>query len=196
MEAPPSPLSSRPKRSEAEGSAVRPSDSPNLPYQTSTPNRSVIPTGAKRSGGTCCSSSSASDLNGSPTLPFVIPTEAEGSAVQRTSRGNVFDRAHPRRRTGQDSACPFPQEKGARSAPTPHHVPTLRERTKKTLEAVFHRLGRRRRPCLPPSGLDMRRKCYKKMEADSGLSCTSAIEWRPGTNRIADQRLDQLTHRG
>jgi hypothetical protein len=24
------------------------------------------------------------------TLPFVIPSEAEGSAVQRTSRGNVF----------------------------------------------------------------------------------------------------------
>jgi hypothetical protein len=42
MEAPPSPLSSRPERSEVEGSAVRPSDSPNLPYQTSTPNRSVI----------------------------------------------------------------------------------------------------------------------------------------------------------
>ncbi len=26
----------------------------------------------------------------SPTLPFVIPSEAEGSAVQRISRGNVF----------------------------------------------------------------------------------------------------------
>jgi hypothetical protein len=39
MEAPPSPLSSRPERSAVEGSAVRPSDSPNLPYQTSTPLR-------------------------------------------------------------------------------------------------------------------------------------------------------------
>jgi hypothetical protein len=29
-----------------------------------------------------------------PRLPFVIPSEAEGSAVQRTSRGNVF---HPLR---------------------------------------------------------------------------------------------------
>src|ERR1700733_8307549 len=47
-------------------------------------NRSVIPTGAKRSGGTCCSSSAISNLNGSVTLPFVIPSEAEGSAVQRT----------------------------------------------------------------------------------------------------------------
>src|SRR6202453_4741838 len=57
------------------------------------PNRSVIPTGAKRSGGTCCSSSAVSNLNGSATLPFVIPTEAsevEGSAVPRTTLGNVF----------------------------------------------------------------------------------------------------------
>jgi hypothetical protein len=29
---------------------------------------------------------------GSAALPFVIPSEAEGSAVQRTSRGNVFGR--------------------------------------------------------------------------------------------------------
>jgi hypothetical protein len=47
----------------------------------STPNRSVIPTGAKRSGGTCCSSSASSHLNESATLRFVIPSEAEGSAV-------------------------------------------------------------------------------------------------------------------
>jgi hypothetical protein len=29
-------------------------------------------------------------LNGRATLPFVIPSEAEGSAVQRTRTGNVF----------------------------------------------------------------------------------------------------------
>jgi hypothetical protein len=56
----------------------------------SVPSRSVIPTVAKRSGGTCCSPSAASKLNGSAFLPFVIPTEVEGSAVQRTSRGNGF----------------------------------------------------------------------------------------------------------
>jgi hypothetical protein len=33
---------------------------------------------------------SATALYGSATLPFVIPSEAEGSAVQRASRGNVF----------------------------------------------------------------------------------------------------------
>jgi hypothetical protein len=33
----------------------------------------------------------STNLNGSATLPFVIPSEAEGSAVQGTSRGNVFD---------------------------------------------------------------------------------------------------------
>jgi hypothetical protein len=33
---------------------------------------------------------SATALHGSATLPFVIGSEAEGSAVQRTSRGNVF----------------------------------------------------------------------------------------------------------
>jgi hypothetical protein len=55
---------------------VRPSALPTPPSQTSTPNRSVIPTEAKRSGGTYCSSSAVSNLNGSATLPFVIPTEA------------------------------------------------------------------------------------------------------------------------
>jgi hypothetical protein len=33
---------------------------------------------------------SATGLNGSAALPFVIPSEAEGSAVQPTTRGNVF----------------------------------------------------------------------------------------------------------
>src|SRR6202020_2055192 len=47
-------VSSRPERNEVEGPALGPSDSPNLPYQNSTPNRCVIPTGAQRSGGTCC----------------------------------------------------------------------------------------------------------------------------------------------
>src|ERR1700730_12777322 len=32
-------------------------------------------------------------FHGSIALPFVIPSEAEGSAVPRTSPGNVFDRA-------------------------------------------------------------------------------------------------------
>jgi hypothetical protein len=68
-----SPLSSRPKRSEVEGSAVRPSALPTSPSQTSTPNRSVIPTGAQRSRGTCCSSSSVSNLNGSATLFLCHP---------------------------------------------------------------------------------------------------------------------------
>jgi hypothetical protein len=79
MEAPPSPLSSRPKRSEVEGSAVRPSPLPTSHSQTSTPNRGVIPTGAQRSGGTCCSSSVPSNLNGSATLSFVIPTGPQRS---------------------------------------------------------------------------------------------------------------------
>src|SRR5580698_7881091 len=34
--------------------------------------------------------SPATDLHGSVALPFVIPSAAEGSAVPRTSRGNVF----------------------------------------------------------------------------------------------------------
>jgi hypothetical protein len=33
----------------------------------------------ERSGGTCCSSSTASNLNGNAILPFVIPTEAKRS---------------------------------------------------------------------------------------------------------------------
>src|SRR5580698_10369943 len=36
----------------------------------SVPNRGVIPTGAQRSGGTCCSSSAGTNLNGSTTFPL------------------------------------------------------------------------------------------------------------------------------
>src|ERR1700723_2893160 len=36
------------------------------------------------------------NLIGSATLPFVIPSEAEGSAVQRTRPGNMFGRARNR----------------------------------------------------------------------------------------------------
>jgi hypothetical protein len=35
----------------------------------------------------------ATTLYRTATLSFVIPSEAEGSAVPRTFRGNVFDRA-------------------------------------------------------------------------------------------------------
>jgi hypothetical protein len=45
-----------------------------LRLKPQTTNRSVIPNGAKRSGATCCSSSEASNVNESATLPFVIPT--------------------------------------------------------------------------------------------------------------------------
>ena len=38
--------------------------------------------------------SPATDLHGSVALPFVIPSAAEGSAVQRTFHGNVFDLAN------------------------------------------------------------------------------------------------------
>jgi hypothetical protein len=55
---------------------VRPSAVPNSPSKTLTPNGSVIPTGAKRSGGTCCSSSAVPNLNESTAFPFVIPTGA------------------------------------------------------------------------------------------------------------------------
>src|ERR1700722_12608781 len=33
---------------------------------------------------------SATGLDGTAAVPFVIPSEAEGSAVQKTYRGNVF----------------------------------------------------------------------------------------------------------
>jgi hypothetical protein len=44
-------------------------------------NKVVIPTGAKRSGGTCGFFNQQPMTNGNPTLSFVIPSEAEGSAV-------------------------------------------------------------------------------------------------------------------
>jgi len=64
------------------------------------PNRIVIPTGAQRSGGTCgfsvCPSLTAADV--SAALPFVIPSEAEGSAVLFSTHDPflkvIFARAH------------------------------------------------------------------------------------------------------
>jgi hypothetical protein len=50
---------------------------------------------------------------GTAALPFVIPSEAEGSAVLRTCRGNVFDRAYPDflpRRTRNVHYAPFRSE--------------------------------------------------------------------------------------
>jgi len=81
MEALPSPLSSRAKPRDLR-CATRWSRIPH--YKPQPPNKCVIPTEAKRSGGTCCSSSALSNLNGSATLPFVIPSEAEGSAVRHS----------------------------------------------------------------------------------------------------------------
>jgi hypothetical protein len=40
-----------------------------------------MPTGAKRSVGTCCSSSAASNLDGSAPVPFVIPTRISCHAL-------------------------------------------------------------------------------------------------------------------
>src|ERR1700678_2602829 len=105
MEAPPSPLSSRPKRSEVEGSAV-PSSTTHAEWKRHPPLchpdrseaerrdlRSPHPqTRAEwklrsplfhpdRSGGICSPLIHKPMLNGSSALPFVIPTGAEGSAV-------------------------------------------------------------------------------------------------------------------
>ena len=62
----------------------------------------VIPTAAKRSGepavsevewGPAVLSTGQRTLNESATLPFVIPSEAEGSAVLQARPGNVFPEA-------------------------------------------------------------------------------------------------------
>jgi hypothetical protein len=55
-------------------------------------NRIVIPTGAQRSGGTCCSPSHIAKLNESAALPFVIPGKPRdlwlSSASPQTYRGS------------------------------------------------------------------------------------------------------------
>ena len=53
----------------------------------------------------------ATALYGSATLPFVIPSAAEGSAVQRTFRGNVFDRA----KQSGPAVFPIPEHLQAKS---------------------------------------------------------------------------------
>jgi hypothetical protein len=94
-------LSSRPERSEVEGPAV---DSSSIKYKWKRPLPFVIPSGHGPLGppkvmkNTFCL---ATALQGSAALPFVIPSAAEGSAVPRTSLGNVF------RRSEADGICRF-----------------------------------------------------------------------------------------
>ncbi len=82
MEAPPSPLSSRPKRSAVEGSEF---SQPASALDGSTALPFVIPTEAQRSGGDPQFSQPVSALDGSTALPFVIPTEAQRSGGIRSS---------------------------------------------------------------------------------------------------------------
>jgi hypothetical protein len=79
MEAPPSPLSSRPKRSEVEGCS---SLNRHLISDRSSALPFVIPTEAKRSGGICSSLNRYLISGGSSALPFVIPTEAKWRDLQ------------------------------------------------------------------------------------------------------------------
>jgi hypothetical protein len=79
MKAPPSPLSSRAKPRDLQ---CAPPPTRILRYQPSTPK-------TDRSGGTCCSSSAGTNFNESATLPFVIPSEAEGSAVRPSAQPNT-----------------------------------------------------------------------------------------------------------
>ena len=99
---PPQTLSSRPERSEVEGPAVLPfpqttaSDSVHpslLKLRCATTSNFVIPTGAQRSGGTCCApfpqttainsiDPSRLKLRCATKSNFVIPTGAEGPAVR------------------------------------------------------------------------------------------------------------------
>jgi hypothetical protein len=112
-EAPPSDLSSRPKRSAVEGPAVRPSRA--TAVKESTTLRLVIPTEAKRSGGSCrvphislvfremwnsanspLASLLLSNLNPNNRAPLVIPTAAEGPAVRLSRATTVKGSAtHP-----------------------------------------------------------------------------------------------------
>ncbi len=52
---------------------------------------------------------SSNRYHGSVALSFVIPSEAEGSAVPRTSLGNVF---RPKRSAVEGPAVAFSQGKG------------------------------------------------------------------------------------
>jgi ATP-dependent Clp protease ATP-binding subunit ClpC len=67
---------------------VRPSTPPRplpLKPQSSTPNRSVIPTEAKRSGGTCCSSSAVSNLVTYTAEALEFAAQSSGSYLPERS---------------------------------------------------------------------------------------------------------------
>jgi hypothetical protein len=72
----------------------------------------------------------------SATLPFVIPSEAEGSAVQRTSRGNVFRPEH-----SKDLPRPLKavadQTSENDASPAPSHSPDTCERRKANMDRSF-----------------------------------------------------------
>ncbi len=96
-------------------------------YKPQYPNRSVIPTEAKRSGGTCCSIHPLTTLTESTTLPFVIPSEAEGSALRPSALPNSplqpptsKQNCHPGRSEWRDLLFPSIHFPGAQWK---HHPP-------------------------------------------------------------------------
>src|ERR1700722_12498353 len=84
--------------SEAEGSAVRPSDLPNLPSKPQPPNRSVIPTEAQRSGGTCCSVVPNNEC-GNGNTPLPLSSRAEPRDLQCAPRTSQIFLPNPNPQT-------------------------------------------------------------------------------------------------
>src|SRR5580658_6737164 len=103
-------LSSRPERSEVEGPAVDPRRLQTLMEASPYPLSSRVVDGPQAACGppkemknTFCP---ATALHGSVALPFVIPSEAEGSAVSAGSSWKCFlDRAKPSRGTAGPRSC-------------------------------------------------------------------------------------------
>ena len=145
----------------------------------------VIPTGAWRSGGIC----SSADLPwkcfrpSAPATPHEIRQRVPFFAREsRTKRTNALAGPSASLPYGRDDTSVQNEQKNCRSPP--RYAPGTDKRTIRSSFSSPPSVGRG--PRTPPFTVEMRRKCYKKMEADSSLSCANAIEWRPGTNRIAD----------
>ena len=149
MEARLSPLSSRAKPRDLQ-----------FTHPPSNVNGSVSPLcHPERSGGTCCSPIHHQMLNGSASLPFVIPSEAEGSAVllnrqQRQIKARLSPLSSRAKR--RDLLFTHPPSNVNGSASLPFVIPSEAE------GSAVHSTGikcRSKRPALPLSSRAKRGTC-------------------------------------
>ena len=137
----------------------------------------------------------ASNTNGSTTLPFVIPSEAEGSAVRRARPGNVF---RPKRSVGICSTALSPSQLFDKSLVLRISADKLAPRGQLEIckvEARRHRASYQRKRCsiLQARGKPAAR-FHHRLESLSGLRPSAQMHLRIVSFSV-DYVYDQCTPR-